>query len=83
MKVFLSLASGIIIFSALSLEANAKDHGHGKGRGHDKHYYKKQKHYCGGHCHHDAPRVHHYYREEKVVIIQPRPRPSINISVPL
>jgi hypothetical protein len=80
MKVFLSLASGIMLFSVLSFQANAKGHGHGhgheKGHGYSKHYYKKQKHYCNAHC-------HHVYRE-KVVIVQPQPvRPSVTISLPL
>lgn len=88
MKVFLSIASGIMLFSALAFQANAKGgHGHGKGKGHghghghDKHYYKKPKHYCNSHCHHGA---HHVYRE-KVVIVQPapRPRPGITINLPL
>jgi len=83
MKVILSFASGLMLLSALAFQASAKGHGHGhgKGHGHCKHEYKKQKHYCSAHCHHEAPHVYHLYREEKVVIVQPRPRPSINISL--
>ena len=92
MKAFLTLLSGIILFSMLSFQADAKDHGHGHGHGkgngkgksypkhyYSKHYYKKNKHYCNVHCHHG---VHHYYRE-KVVIVEPAPQPRALININL
>ena len=83
MKVFLSLVSLILVLSAFTFQAYAKGgHGPGKGRGkghgHNKHYYKKPKHSCNGHCRRGA---HYYYRER--VIVQPAPRPGININIPL
>ncbi|MBK0401975.1 hypothetical protein I5M27_03200 [Adhaeribacter sp. BT258] len=78
MKIFLSLFTLIMLFS-IAVQANPKDRGNGKGKGHQKHYYKKQKHYCKAHCRHG---VHHVYRE-KVIIVQPAPRPGININLPL
>jgi len=74
MKVFLSLVSLILFFSAFTFQAYAGGgHGPGKGRGkgHNKHYYKKPKHACNGHCRKGA---HYYYRA---------PRPGINITIPL
>ncbi len=78
MKVFLSLISGLLFFSAFVFHANAIGHGPGKGKGHHKHYYKKPKHACNGHCKKGA---HYYYREK--VIVQPAPHPGININIPL
>jgi len=81
MKLLLSIAGGLILFIAPAFQATAKDHGPGKGhgKGHNKHYYKKPKHYCNAHCHKDA----HYFYSEKVIIVQPTPRPGININLPL
>lgn len=80
MKLLLSLFTGLMLFTVLVFQAEAKGHGPGKGKGngHYKNNYKKGKHYCGAYCHGG----HHYYRQ-KVVIVQPapQPRPLINISL--